>query len=215
MTDPRISASGPSPQPGGPPDAAPPPGPGVLQVEFAPTLDDALAFFQYDLKLSPRARRQAGIPAWVMLVFVVMALTVGLLTRLMVPHMRSFDLFDGLMLAVVVWLLFRVFFSHRLAVARSLRAVRRNPRFFLPSTVTVSPEGLSVSDSSGASITRWHAVVWVVAHGEHAFLYKTERLATIVPQWAFADRRQFEEFVDAARHYHAEARRFVRSEGPT
>jgi hypothetical protein len=184
-----------------------------MQVEYAPTLDDARAFFRYDLKLSPRARRQANIPSWVWLLLVGMALTVGVLTRLMVPHMHSFDLFDGLMVVALVWLLIHVVFSHRLAVRRSLKAVREKPRFFEKKTMTISPEGLSLSGPSGASITRWHAVVWVVEHGEHAFFYLTEREALILPKRAFADARQFEEFVDTARHYHAEARRFVRTEG--
>jgi hypothetical protein len=218
MTDPHISASGTSPQSGGPPAMpAPPPGPGVLQIEFAPTLADAAAFFRYDLKLSPRARRRAGVPPWVWLILLGIALTVVVLTRLMVPYLHSFDLFDGVFLVcmgvLLFWFLFSYLFGHRLTVRRSLKAAREKPRFFEKKTMTISPEGLGLNSPSGASITRWHAVVWVIEYGEHAFIYLTEREALVVPKRAFADARQFDEFVDTARRYHAEARRFVRTEG--
>jgi hypothetical protein len=217
MTDPRISASGPAPGHGGPPDIpASPPGPGVVQVEYAPTLDDALAFFRYDLKLSPRARRQAGIPSWVWPILVGVVVSVGVLIRLMLPRLHSvyfFDLFDALMVVAVVWFVIHHTLGSRLTVRRSLKTVRHNPRFFQKKTMTISPEGLSVREQSGESTTHWHAVVWVIEHGEYAFFYLTERAAVILPKRAFADGRQFEEFVDTARHYHAEARRFVRPEG--
>jgi len=219
MTDPRISASDSSFQRGEPPATpAPPTGPGVLQVAYALTLEDADAFFRYDVKHNPRAglwaRSLASIPPWGWLVLVSLALTAGVLIRLMLPRMPSFDLFDGLMVAVLAWLLFRVLFGDRLRVRRALRAVQRNPRFFQPYTVTVSPEGLNWTGPSGGSTTPWHALFAIVTHGEHAFFYETDRKTTILPQRAFADRRQFEKFVDTARSYHAEACRFVRPEGP-
>jgi hypothetical protein len=214
MTDPRISATGPSPQRGGPPDdVAAPPSPGAMQAEYTLTLDDARDFFRYDLKLSPRARRRAGIPPWFWLVMVGLMLTVVVLTRLMVRRLRSFDLFDGVMLVGMAWFLFIYLAGPRLTVRRSLRAVRGKPRFFQKKTMTISPEGLGLSDQSGASITHWHAVVWIVEHGAHAFIYLTEREAVILPKRAFADAQQAAEFVDTARHYHAQARRFVRREG--
>ena len=216
MTDPRISASGPAPQRGGPPDApAPPPGPGVMQAEYTLTQDDAVAFFRYDLKLSPRARRKAGIPPWVWLIVMGVLLSVALLLRFLapVPLPHFVDLLFAVLVVPLVWFLIIGLWGHHLTVRRSLKAVRGKPRFFEKKTMTISPEGLGLSGPSGASITRWHAVVWVVEHGAHAFFYLTEREAVILPKRAFADTRQFEEFVDTARHYHAEARRFVRAEG--
>jgi hypothetical protein len=215
MSDPRISAPGPPPQRGEPPDdATPPPGQAAMQAEYTLTLDDARAFFHYDLKLSPRARRRAGIPAWVWLIVLGMLLSVWLLLRLMRPLTYSVDVFDGMILVSLVWFLFSYLSGPRLTVRRSLKATRQKPRFFEKKTMTISPEGLGLSGPSGASITRWHAVVWIVEYGAHAFFYMTEREALILPKRAFADARQFAEFVDTARHYHAEARRFVRPEGP-
>jgi hypothetical protein len=210
MSDPRISASDHSFQRGEPPATpAAPPEQRVLRADYALTLEDAVAFYRYDVKI----KLQAGVPPWVLLIFGGVALIVGVLTRLMLQVERSFDLFDGLLAAGLVWILYRVFISHRLAMRRALRAVRRNPRFFQPNAVTISPEGLSWTDPSGWVTAPWHAVVSIVTHGEHAFFYKTDRKTTILPQRAFADARQFDEFVDTARRYHAAARRFTRTEG--
>jgi hypothetical protein len=217
MTDPRISAASPAPVTSVPPAAAPPPpDEGARQVEYTLTLEDAAAFFRYDQKLSPRARRKAGIPPWVGLISVGVVVSVGVLIRVMLrlpSTVPGLDWVDWALGVLLVWYLFIYFFKDRLTVRKSLRAVRRKPRVFEPKTMTVAPEGLGLSSASGESCTRWHAVVWVIEHGEHAFFYLTETEALIVPKRAFADGRQFEDFVDTARRYHEAARRFVRPEG--
>ncbi len=215
MTDPRITAENPSPAANGPPAA--PPDEGTRQVQYALTEEDAAAFFRYDAKLSPRALRKAGVPPWVWAVFLIVLLTVGVLIRLMLPQPLEVSFFDWVVLALIVYYIVRnltlTFFGVRLTVRNSLRAARRNPRVFEPKTMTVAQEGLKVSGPSGDSCTRWHALTWIIEHGEHAFFYLTDKQALIVPRRAFADGRQFEDFVDTARRYHAEARRLVRPEG--
>jgi hypothetical protein len=221
MTDPRIRAANPSPVASGPPPPAapPPPSEGARQVEYKLTLEDAAAFYRYDTKLSPRVQRKARIPPWVGLIFVGLTVSVGAVVHVMLsgPFPSGiwfpFGIFEGVILVLLVWYLFIYFFGDRLSLRLFLRGMRRNPRVFEKKTMKVSPEGLHLSSSSGESITRWHAVAWVIEHGAHAFFYLTEKQALIVPRRAFADERQFEDFVDTARGYHEAARRLVRPEG--
>jgi YcxB-like protein len=216
MTDPRISAEPLAPAAAGSPAEAPP-GEDTRQVEYALTEDDAATFYRYDAKLSPRALRKAGIPPWVWAIFLGVVVTVAVLIRLMVPHIPEPSFFDWVVIALAVYFIVKnlmlTLFGTRLTVRNSLKAARRNPRIFEPKTMTVAPEGLKLSSASGDSCTRWHALVWIIEHGEHVFFYLTETQALTVPKRAFADGRQFEDFVNTARRYHAAARRFVRAEG--
>jgi hypothetical protein len=60
----------------------------------------------------------------------------------------------------------------------------------------------------------WHGIVRIVEHEARAFFYASEDGAYILPRRAFADVREFDEFVvAAARRYHDEARQPVRPEG--
>jgi len=212
MTDPRISASGPSPdrtrEPGDAP--APPAGP-ALRVEYTLTPDDAAAFLRCHAKAPPKGKPR--IPSWFWLIVLGLFVTVWLVVKLMVPIPFTMNPVEWALVGIVGLYLFLQFFGTRILVALSLRKVRRNRRLFDPKSLQVAADGLSMYDPSGTATTRWHAVRWIVKHPEYVFFYLTDTQAVIVPRRAFADGRAFDEFVDAARRYYQEARRFVRPEG--
>src|SRR5262249_13933956 len=89
-----------------------------------------------------------------------------------------------------------------------------DPRYTARRLFVISEEGVTEGDQTASLSLRWHAVVWVVEDGPRAYLYVNTDDAFVLPERAFADGRQFREFLDTARRYQAEARRFVRTEGP-
>jgi hypothetical protein len=213
MTDPRISTSGPLPDGNRAPDApAPPPDQPALRAEYTLTLTDAAAFLRCHAKSPPR--RKAHIPGWVGLIVLGLFVSVWLVVKWMVPLPFSMNPAEWALVVIVLLYLFLQLFGNRILVALAMRKARRNRRLFEPKVLQVAADGLSMSDPSGTGTTRWHAVRWIVQHPEYVFFYLTDTQAVIVPKRAFADERGFDEFVDTARSYHAEARRFVRPEGP-
>ena len=203
--------TGAAPRPGTPEPPAEPRPAGALKVEYRLTLEDAAAFLHHHAKSPPRGR--GGIPHWFWLLVLCLFLFVWLVVKLVVPLPFTMSLGDWVLVALVpLYLLFH-FGGKWMAVWLMLRKARRNPRLFDLRALEITPEGLTMSDSSGSSTIRWHALPWVVDNNAYAFFYLTDKKGVVLPRRAFADGRQFEEFVDTARRYHAEARRFVRTEG--
>jgi hypothetical protein len=85
---------------------------------------------------------------------------------------------------------------------------------FEPTVMVLSAEHLTSTGLSSSVSIAWHAVREIVEHGEYIFFFTAETEALILPKRAFADHRLAQAFLDTARRYHAEGRRFVRTEGP-
>lgn len=183
-----------------------------MKVEYTLTPEDTLAYFRYHAKQAPARRRRRGPPGWLWLILLLLLTVLLVLTKLARPEPFSLSILDwALAAAFLLWLVL-YFFGHRMAVNLAMRRARGNPRLFQRRTLEITEDALQLSDQSGANSTRWHAIPWIIENGEYAYFYLTDQLAIILPKRAFADTRQFEEFVDTARRYQEEARRFVREE---
>ncbi len=212
MTDPRITASDPSPGRSGEPAApAPPTAEPGLRVDYALALEDVAAFLQYEAKDSPRSRGQPKPRGWLFLVLLGLMTLIWALTKIAGNEPLVYSVADIMPVLFVVCLVF-YFFWGTMLLRLQLRSFRQNPRFFERRSLEITPALIAARTESHAGSTAWHAVEWIVEHREHVFFYISKTEAYILPKRAFADERQYQEFLDTARHYHAEARRFVRPE---
>jgi len=232
----KITLSVPAPRQDRP-EGGPRPDP-VLRVEFTLTLENMAAFLRYHRREGHRpegkppgaagawveADREkegeggkppgaAGAWLWLLLLVILVAVLLGTggwpkwsellpdLAYLVGPS------------AVVIGIFVLALFGGKLRDRLVVRKLSRTPLFFEKRTLQISPAGLAAADPSGALTLRWHAVPRIREDEGQAYFYTSPTDAFILPRRAFADERQFGEFVDAARRYHAEARRLVRTEG--
>jgi hypothetical protein len=184
------------------------------QVEYTLTVEDIASFMRYHAKHPPRVGGRARLLEWPFHLLMGLALAVLLLRQLQRPGPFLLSLVDGALAGFIVGYFVLYFFGKPLRRYLRLRALRRNPRYPQRRTLAISAEALTASNPWSATTVYWHALPRIEADAEHAFFYLAPSKAIILPRRAFADARQFDEFVDAARRYHAEARRFVRTEGP-
>jgi hypothetical protein len=182
-----------------------------MRVEYAPTLEDAAAFFRYHLN-NP-ARGKPLVPGWFWPLLLTAVIILGLALRAAMPGGFALSGADWFFLALYLLYLLLFFFSSRVIVWFLLNRLRRNPRFFEPRTLELTPEGLVLRAESRERTVPWQTVPRVAADEGHVFIYLTDKAGLTVPRRAFADARQFEEFLSVARDYQQEARRFARTEG--
>jgi hypothetical protein len=184
----------------------------TMAVEYTLTVEDVAAFVRYHAK-QPRIGSRARLPEWPWLLLMGVALAILLWRQLLRPGPFLLSLVDGALVVFFLGCFLLYFFDKPLRRYLRLRAVRRNPRYPERRTLAISAEALMASNPSSATTIFWHAIPRIAADAEHAYFYLAPTKAIILPGRAFADARQFAEFVDTARRYHAEVRRFVRTEG--
>jgi hypothetical protein len=197
-----------------------PHGPGTLRVEYTLTLEDALTFSRYHWKhWGKRPGQPAHVSWWVPIILGLWGFA-GLAKYLGDPASFPNSLVDLICLllslffaSVPCFWVFTLLFGGMIRDYRLRRQFRSNPRYSDRRVIAISEEGVTEGDQTATMTIRWHAVVRIIEDGHLAYIYINASEAFVLPKRAFADGRQFEEFVDAARRYHAEARRFVRLEG--
>ena len=211
----EITGSAPRPrQPPPPAEAARPPA--ALKVEYTLTAEEYAAFFRYHLDHPPRPQDDLRRRAWLYMSFF------GLLTFLFVVayfaavvELSLAEYVPGLVfLPLFLLSVFYFFFGKGLRRWSLLRNVHHNRPFFDPRTLEISEEALTITLPSGTFSFRWHTLERVVEQPGLAYFYISKVEAFILPKRVFAHERDFAEFVDTARRHRAEARRFVRTEGP-
>jgi hypothetical protein len=95
----------------------------------------------------------------------------------------------------------------RLVARRLMADAFRRGRIPVTSlTLEVRPEGLAVTTETTASLTIWEGIDRIEVSDTHAFFYLKKAGAQILPRRAFADERDFQEFVESARRYHEAAK---------
>ncbi len=184
-----------------------------MKVEYTLTLEDAAAFFRYQLRRGARAKGRSRTAGWIW--FIVLAVLMLLLLALKLTIPRPFTLggLDIVVLSFFALYALLFFFTPAITLRTALKSLRGNTRFLERRTLIITPHAITTTMPSGLRTTFWHAVEDVVEHEDHAFFYIAKAEAFILPRAVFADDFQFEEFLDTARRYHEEARRLVRTEG--
>jgi hypothetical protein len=212
----EITGAAPRPHPPTPPAKAAARPPAPWKVEHTLTLEDCAAYFRYHLDHPPRPQDDLPRRAWLYMSFF------GLLTFLFavayfaaVIELSLAECVPGLVFLLLFLLsTFYFFFGKRLRRWSLLRSIRHNRQFFDPRTLEISEEAITTTLPSGTFGYRWHTIERIIEQPDHAFFYISRGEAIILPKRVFAHERDFEEFVDTARRHRAEARRFVRTEGP-
>ena len=114
--------------------------------------------------------------------------------------------------SVVVFVPLFLFVFQPWIVSRSVRRrlkERGNARILEPQMVEITPEGIRRSSDSSESFNLWKAVVRIANTDAHAFIYLTSTAAFVIPSRAFVDEASFLSFLDTARRYREEARRYT------
>jgi hypothetical protein len=92
-------------------------------------------------------------------------------------------------------------------------SLHHDRRMWGPRSLQLAREGLIASDESGTATTFWHAITSIVQYRRHAFFFTGENEAFTLPQRAFINEQDFEQFLELARWYREDGRRFLRGEG--
>jgi hypothetical protein len=182
-------------------------------VEYTLNLRDYAALVRYHTKLSPRAWRQRQRRFVVGFVVGLLFLAVG--GQVFAEEETRRKALAGMGAFLLIFLVVLPFFLllRKYETYRGIQALRRDLRLFEPTELILSAEELTSTGLSRSTSIRWHAIQDIVEHEDYVFLFTAETEALILPRRAFADDRQAQTFIDTARRYHAEARRFVRPEG--
>jgi hypothetical protein len=187
----------------------------VMQAHYTLDRADYAALFLYVTKLSPAARRQRGRRFAIGLLGGLLLLGIWAGHALAKEETRGNALANlGTFLIAFLILLPLFLLLRKYETYSALQALCRDPRIFEPTRLTFSADQLTSTGLTSSVTIQWHGVREIVEYGEYGFFFTAEREAVILPKRAFADEWQFQEFLDTARRYHVEARRFVRTEGP-
>ncbi len=183
----------------------------AVKVEYKLTADDYAALFRFHARHAPQG--QPRYVGWLVLILLGLVAFTAIAWILREPNPLALPLQAWALPLLFLVYAFFYLFGRTLSERFNLTRMRKNPQFFRRVTLAISEEALTSSDESSAVTYLWHAVVRIVENVDYAFFYVSEGTACILPRRAFADEREFETFVDTARHYRREARRFVRPEG--
>jgi hypothetical protein len=169
-----------------------------VKVEYTLTPEDYVAAAQEHMQNSYRERRRA----WRDIATLVVAFVSqgAILVALRLP----WQLVAGiLLLGLVCFVLLPPLLLKRV-MAKGIR------RFIPPVTsmsLEVRPDGLAVKTETTATLTIWEGIDRIAVSGTHAFFYRNDVATYILPRRAFADERDFDEFVESARSYLETAKR--------
>ena len=195
-------------------------GPGTLQVEYRLTLEDVLTFSRYHWKHWGKRPGQPGHIGWLgpimlgLIGFGGLAKFLGDSASFPTTLVDFLSLLPFLVFAFIpcLWV-FSLLFGGMIRDLRLRRQFYANPRYSDRRVLAISEEGVTGGDQTATMTICWHAVVRIIEDGPRAYFYINAGEAFVLPKRSFADELQFEQFVDTARRYHEEARRFVRTEG--
>jgi len=173
-----------------------------LEVAFQLRVEDYLAFQEYHLS------RRAGAGRTGLRHVVLVLLLLALISLILVLGEPNWLDPVPLALFIVLALLIGVFLFRRpLLWAATRRNLSKDRTLFRTTRVTLSPEAVEWSRGPSESRTLWEGIEKVGVTETHLFLYISSFQALVVPGRAFASEVEFDDFIDAARHYRRSARR--------
>jgi hypothetical protein len=169
-----------------------------VKVEYTLTPED------YAAHMREPAQNPAGTPRWLRYVGIGGCFLVAFLQgAALVARGVSWLVVAGVALFVAVLFFMFMRFIQPLVYKALIASAFRRARFPATSlSLEVRPEGLAVATETTASLTTWEGIDRIVVTDSHAFFYLNWTAAHILPRRAFADEREFEEFVDSARSYY-------------
>jgi hypothetical protein len=175
-----------------------------MEANFILTEADFLAMQRYYVDHPPPGAGWAARQfVWVSLFFGVLGTAMLILGFAAPMETGEFDCMPVITGSImVVGALLFYLFRRQITTYYARRALRKPEikRFLGAYQVRLTPEGLASSTNFNANLQSWSAL-WSIAVGpDHAFFFLGPRQVLIVPKRAFDDYRDFEQFVETARH---------------
>ncbi len=177
-----------------------------MTAEFEITRDDLVAFNQFHNRHSPMARRQFLI-AWLLPVvawFLVFSVIWYFADKHRGTPLRTLlDLLPLLSFVPIYLLYFPWAYRRKLRkLVGGMVSEGRNRGLLGWHRVGISPTEITEANGHGQTSIRWSGIERVAAENGLAFIYTSAISAIIVPERAFPDPVEFEQFLRQAREYH-------------
>jgi hypothetical protein len=171
-----------------------------MRIDYEITPEDFVALSTVHCSRSPALRRQ-GYGFLMVPILGLFALPGLILVTTDEPILETAKNIWPLMLGPVLFVLFIVpYMRWKVASVASttkrMLAEGQNAGLFGPRTLSIEPEGLRESKSTGDSMRIWSAVEKVLVTDTHAFIYLSAVEAYLLPRRAFKTSDAFQEFVD-------------------
>ncbi|HEY0078381.1 MAG TPA: YcxB family protein [Pyrinomonadaceae bacterium] len=173
-----------------------------MEVTYKLNLDDVQAYQWHNIRTSATLRRnyRAAFVSFPLIILGVMILFV----------VTGLDILFAGFCFVVSTALWALVFPHtyRRNINRAtvkLLGEGRNELLQHAHRMSLDETGLNVRSGIGESRLAWSAVERVEETETHIYIYIGALTAYVVPKWAFATRREAEDFFDAARSFQRRA----------
>ncbi len=179
-----------------------------MEVEYDLTPDDLLAFQRYHQRSSPQPQQRGG-PANALVgtvIFIAVATTAlffflsddptAAWYLMMVPFVGL-----GAALALLCVIVYARATAPRL-LFRAMKQGRNAEKFLGWRRLSIDAEAIRNTSEFASSAYLWHGIDQIGSTLDHAFFYINTTTAIVVPRRAFRDDRAFDDFLEAARHYH-------------
>ncbi len=188
-----------------------------MEIEYALTADDVVAFQIYVFDHSPAIERQQRVmKRWVVLGSLVLPL---LIWAIVIPLTVTADDIGGVILGSIVLCAVPIAWVYAYLtypIARILRSKTRarvkrwceeRASSELGRRLTITPASIDWASTVATGSLLWSGVTNLVTEKNHLFLFTDAENAFVVPKRAFRDESDFEKFVETARQYWELARK--------
>jgi hypothetical protein len=173
-----------------------------LQVTYQMNRDDFIAFQRHVAQRQSASASTPRLPPWLM----------GFLLLMMIPMAvrdggSSPVIVVGTIVSILLWAM--SFWLGRskgivFVIAPTKKSLER-AGVFEEQVLVLDLDELKMFSDRGATVSFWQSVDSVDATSEHLFIYTAPTRACVVPRRAFESDRDFQEFVDRAKHLHQRA----------
>jgi len=181
--------------------------PAKLEVNYELNVDDVYAFTRHTYNTSSNMRRlrRGGY------VFIAGLLLFGDAVQLWVMWFRPWRYLlpeagkMALELAVFMGIYYLALRLLTKRTAANLSKRETSAGVICKHKVIIDSDSLYEKTEVGEQRVIWRGVQRVVETAEHIFIYTAPATAHVIPKWAFATKREAEEFFEAARTFHLNA----------
>ncbi len=169
-----------------------------MKASYELTVDDLVAFTQYHHAQSPTARRQRfGCLATGL--FAMLSLPALILVGSDEPFLQTARDIWPLLLGPLLFLIFAIPYIKWRTGILTKKTINegRNTGAYGNCSLSLDPDGIRESKTSGDTVRKWSAVEKIIVLPEYLFVYTSGIEAFVVPRRAFATDSEFDAF---ARH---------------